>query len=184
MGFGAVRPEVMMVSVTRTLKRWGAALARRTGLDANPLRRGCDRAEAWVRLGLVLAFLIASPLAAIGLGHLTNDASVRAARAQRAAEYHVPAVLLHKVSRNSDDPLYATSQLAWARARWTAPDGQQRVGEVPAAGGQPRRAPGDDLGQPTSASWSTRRSGRARSRAGSSRSSRSPPPSWRCSCSA
>ena len=75
-GFGAVRPEVMMVSVTRTLKRWVAALGRRMGLDANPLRRGYDRAEAWVRLGLVLVFLIASPLAAIGLGHLTNDASV------------------------------------------------------------------------------------------------------------
>ena len=124
-----------MVSVTRTLKRWGAALARRMGLDANPLRRGCDRAEAWVRLGLVLVFLIASPLAAIGLGHLTNDASVRAARAEAAAEFHIPAVLLHKVSRNSDDPLYATSELAWARARWTAPDGRQRVGEVPAAVG-------------------------------------------------
>ena len=135
MGFGTVRPEVMMVSVTRTLKRWVAALGRRMGLDANPLRRGCDRAEAWVRLGLVLVFLIASPLAAIGLGHLTNDASVRAARAERAAEFHIPAVLLHKVSRNSADPLYATSELAWARARWTAPDGRQHVGEVPAAVG-------------------------------------------------
>ena len=132
MRFGAVPPEVMMVSVTRTLKRWVAALARRTGVDANPLRRGCDRAEAWVRLGLVLAFLIASPLAAIGLGHLTNDASVRAARAQAASEQRVPAVLLRKVSRNSNDPLYASSELAWTRARWTAPDGQKRIGEVPA----------------------------------------------------
>jgi hypothetical protein len=122
----------MMVSVTRTLKRSVAALARRMGLDANPLRRGCDRAEAWVRLGLVLAFLIASPLAAMGLGHLTNDASLRAARAQAATEHQVPAVLLHKVSRNSNDSLYAASQLAWARARWTAPDGRQRTGEVPA----------------------------------------------------
>ena len=132
MWFGAVRPEVMMVSVTRTLKRSVAALARRMGLDANPLRRGCDRTEAWVRLGLVLVFLIASPLAAMGLGHLTNDASLRAARAQAATEHQVPAILLHKVSRNSNDPLYAASQLAWARARWTAPDGRQRVDEVPA----------------------------------------------------
>jgi len=33
-------------------------------------------------------------LAAIGLGHLTNDASVRAARAERASEHLIPAVLL------------------------------------------------------------------------------------------
>ena len=124
-----------MVSVTRTLKRWVAALARRMGMDANPLRRGCDRAEAWLRLGLVLVFLIASPLAAFGLGHLTNDASLRAARAEAANEHQVPAVLLHRVSHNSNDPLYSTSELAWAQARWTAPDGRRRVGEVPAAVG-------------------------------------------------
>jgi hypothetical protein len=125
----------MMVSVTRTLKRWVAALARRMGMDANPLRRGCDRAEAWLRLGLVLVFLIASPLAAFGLGHLTNDASVRAARAEAANEHQVAAVLLHRVSHNSNDPLYSTSELAWAQARWIAPDGRRRVGEVPAAVG-------------------------------------------------
>jgi len=124
-----------MVSVTRTLKRWVAALARRMGVDANPLRRGCDRAEAWLRLGLVLVFLIASPLAAFGLGHLTNDTSIRAARAEAANEHQVAAVLLHRVSRNSNDPLYSTSDLAWAQARWTAPDGRRRVGEVPAAVG-------------------------------------------------
>jgi hypothetical protein len=143
----------MMVSVTRTLKRWVAALARRMGLDANPLRRGCDRTEAWVRLGLVLVFLMASPLAAIGLGHLTNDSSVRAARAEAATEHRVPAVLLHKVSRNSNDPLYAASELAWARARWTAPDGRVWVGEVPAPvgsrAGHRERIWVNDLGQLT-----------------------------------
>ena len=140
-----------MVSVTRTLKRWVAALARRMGVDANPLRRGCDRAEAWLRLGLVLVFLIASPLAAFGLGHLTNDASIRAARAEAANEHQVAAVLLHRVSHNSDDPLYSTSELAWAQARWTAPDGRRRVGEVPAAVGSRagRRVPiwVNDVGQ-------------------------------------
>jgi hypothetical protein len=109
-----------------------AALARRAGLDANPLRRGSDRAEAWLRIGLVLVFLLASPLAAIGLGKLTNAASVSAARAQAAHERLVTAVLLDKVARAADDPLYGASGLVWARARWTAPDGQPRVGEVPA----------------------------------------------------
>jgi len=121
-----------MVSVTRTLKRWVTALGRRMGVDGNPLRRGCDRAEGWVRLGLVVVFLVASPLAAIGLGHLTNDASVRAARAQAASEHWIPAVLLDRVSRNPNDPLAGTTQLAWTEAKWTAPDGRQRRGDVPA----------------------------------------------------
>jgi hypothetical protein len=109
-----------------------AALARRAGLDANPLRRGSDRAEAWLRIGLVLAFLIASPLAAIGLGKLTSAASYSAARAQAASEQYVPAVLVEKVARAADDPLYGASGFVWARARWTAPDGQRRTGNVPA----------------------------------------------------
>ncbi len=109
-----------------------AALARRAGLDGNPLRRGSDRAEAWLRIGLVVVFLIASPLAAIGLGKLTNAASASAARAQAASERQVAAVLLDKVARAADDPLYGATGFVWARARWTAPDGQQRAGEVPA----------------------------------------------------
>ena len=112
--------------------RWVAALARRAGLDANPLRRASDRAEAWLRIGLVLVFLIASPLAAIGLGKLTNAASFSAARAQAASERQVNATLLDKVARAADDPLYGASGFVWARARWTAPDGQQRSGQVPA----------------------------------------------------
>ncbi|HUY49620.1 MAG TPA: hypothetical protein VMV92_28545 [Streptosporangiaceae bacterium] len=120
------------MSVTRTPVRWLAALARKIGLDANPLRRGSDRAEAWVRLGLVVVFLVASPLAAVALGHLTSHASMSAARAQAASERQVTAVLVGKATRASDDPLYGSSELVWARARWTAPDGARRTGEVPA----------------------------------------------------
>lgn len=38
------------------------------GLDGNPLRRASDRAEAWIRIGLLAAFLVAGPLAAIVAG--------------------------------------------------------------------------------------------------------------------
>ncbi len=112
--------------------RWLAALARRAGLDANPLRRSSDRAEAWLRIGLVVVFLIASPLAAIGLGKLTSAASATAARSQAASERQVNAVLLDKVARAADDPLYGAAGFVWARAGWTAPDGVRRTGEVPA----------------------------------------------------
>ena len=127
--------------MTRTPKRWVAALAHRAGLDANPLRRGSDRAEAWLRIGLVVVFLIASPLAAIGLGKLTSAASFSAARAQAASERQVTATLLDKVARAADDPLYGATGFVWAKAQWTAPDGQRRIGQVPApVGSQAGRA--------------------------------------------
>src|SRR5260370_23639139 len=40
-------------------------LARALGLDRNPLRRATDRAEAWIRVGLLAVFLIAGPMAAL-----------------------------------------------------------------------------------------------------------------------
>ena len=43
--------------------------ARALGLDRNPLRRVTDRAEAWIRVGLLTVFLIAGPMAALGTGH-------------------------------------------------------------------------------------------------------------------
>jgi hypothetical protein len=42
--------------------------ARALGLDGNPLRRASDRAEAWIRIGLLAVFLIAGPMAALGAG--------------------------------------------------------------------------------------------------------------------
>jgi hypothetical protein len=43
-------------------------LARALGLDGNPLCRASDRAEAWIRAGLIAVFLIVGPLAALGVG--------------------------------------------------------------------------------------------------------------------
>ena len=171
-----------MVNVTRTPRRLGAALARWMGLDANPLRRRTDRVETWVRLALVLAFLVASPLAALGLGRLTSEVSASAARAQAATERQVTAVLLKRASRTPDDSLYAVAEFVYAPARWTAPDGQQRIGEAPAPVGSAagRRV---SIWVDTACGWPTRPSGRSRSPAGSSPSSRSPRPCWASCCS-
>ena len=38
-----------------------ARLARALGLDGNPLRRASDRAEAWIRVGVLVVFLAALP---------------------------------------------------------------------------------------------------------------------------
>ncbi len=42
-------------------------LARTLGLDRNPLRRATDRAEAWIRVGLLAVFLIAGALALLAV---------------------------------------------------------------------------------------------------------------------
>jgi hypothetical protein len=56
-------------------------LARALGLDRNPLRRATDRAEAWIRVGLLAVFLIAGPMAALGAEHWAYHAGIPAARA-------------------------------------------------------------------------------------------------------
>jgi hypothetical protein len=50
-------------------------LARDLGLDGNPLHRASDRAEAWIRAGLVVVFLIGAPMAAVAVGLWTADAA-------------------------------------------------------------------------------------------------------------
>ena len=45
-----------------------ARLARALGLERNPLRRASDRAEAWIRVGLLAVFLIAGPMTALAAG--------------------------------------------------------------------------------------------------------------------
>ena len=69
-------------------------LVRALGLDRNPLRRVSDRAEAWIRAGLLVVFLVAGPLAAIAAAQTTagTQASARAAPAQAAPARPVRAV--------------------------------------------------------------------------------------------
>jgi hypothetical protein len=46
--------------------------------DRNPLRRGCDRAEALISAGLVAAFVIGGPLAALAAGGWASHSGLRA----------------------------------------------------------------------------------------------------------
>ena len=124
-----------MVSVTRRPWRWAAALARRAGIDANPLRRRCDRVEAWARLSLVLVFLVLGPLSVMGMGHWASVTATRTAHAQAAGERLVTAVLPTGAHHTAGYPSFDSPELVWAPARWTAPDGAKRSGEVPAQAG-------------------------------------------------
>jgi hypothetical protein len=105
-------------------------LARALGLDSNPLRRASDRAEAWIRIGLVAVFLVAGPMAALGAGGWAYHAGITAARMQAASA--------HRVNTAAPRPVLAPSHLdradqgsqASARSRWQGTAASARSGEV------------------------------------------------------
>jgi hypothetical protein len=102
-------------------------LARRLGLDGNPLRRRLDKIAACLAALLMAMFLICAPIlsmaAARWVGH-TAAAGQRTARSWR----QVPAVLLRGEPLPDVGWVFGTS---WVKARWTAPDGHQRAGSIP-----------------------------------------------------
>jgi hypothetical protein len=102
-------------------------LARRLGLDGNPLRRRLDKIAACLAALLMAVFLIGAPMlstaAARWVGHAVA-AGQRAARSWR----QVPAVLLRGAPLPDVGGGFGTS---WVRARWTAPDGHMRTGRIP-----------------------------------------------------
>ena len=104
---------------------WLGRLARGWRPDRNPLRRGSDRAETAVLGMLLAAFLAGAPFAAHAAGSWTYAASIREAQAQQAAIHQVRATLLQAAA-----PWSISEGGAEAQARWQAPDGQVRTGQV------------------------------------------------------
>jgi hypothetical protein len=91
-------------------------LARALALDGNPLRRASDRAEAWIRIGLLAVFLIAAPMAAAAAGGWAYHAGVTAARVQAAPAHHVKAAAFQ--------PASAPTYLGRAGQTWARTPGQ------------------------------------------------------------
>ncbi len=110
-----------------------ARLARWLGLDRNPLRRRSDRVESSIMAALLATFLIGAPITAIAAGHLAHAGALRAQQGQQAW-HRVPAMLLDTAPKGASFKNQSAT-FTWVRARWTAPDGSVRVGEVPAAAG-------------------------------------------------
>lgn len=105
-------------------------LARALGLDRNPLRRATDRAEAWIRVGLLAVFLIAGPMAAGAAGAWAYHAGISGARVQTAQTSHdAPAVALQPVFAGGLAKADARSQ-AWLRAQSRDTAASARAGEV------------------------------------------------------
>jgi len=100
-------------------------LLRGRKVDRNPLRRGSDRVETAVLGVLLTAFLAGAPFAAHAAGSWTYATSAREAQAQQAAWHQVRATLLQAAT-----PGGLAEDGSEAQARWKAPDGQARTGEV------------------------------------------------------
>ena len=125
-------------------------LARRIGLDRNPLRRRTDKVASGLTVVLLAVFLIGAPLlsaAAVGWTARTAAADRQAERSRR----QVPAVLLSSASVSASADGFAS--YSWGTARWTAPDGRTRTGDIPVsvavAAGQVVPLWVDQAGSPT-----------------------------------
>jgi hypothetical protein len=103
-------------------------LARALGLDRNPLRRASDRAEAWIRVGLLGIFLIAGPMAALSAGHGAYHAGITVAREPAAPAHRIEPAALRQPPAIAD-PL-RVGRGARAGARGKDPRPSARTGEV------------------------------------------------------
>lgn len=113
----------------RPRSTWIGRLLRGLRFDRNPLRRGSDRVETAI-LGLLLAaFLAGAPFAAHAAGSWAHAASVHQVRVQQTQIHQVTATLLQ------DAPAWTVYTAPDTLARWRAPDGQVRTGELFAQGG-------------------------------------------------
>jgi hypothetical protein len=112
--------------------RWKARLAMALGLDGNPLRRASDRAEAWIRAGLLVILLTAGPTAALAAGQWSAHAAGTGTSVQPHA---VRAVLLQPATTPASPAAAAQGAQVWVRARWESAGGSARTGEVPAPAG-------------------------------------------------
>jgi hypothetical protein len=109
--------------------------------DGNPLRRRLDRVEAVIFGALIVAAMAGAPVAAALGGHWAYVSAQQAARVQRETSHQVQAVLL--AVPGSSPGGYSVTPLVAVQARWTAPNGAVRTGEiaVPAASVKDKTVP-------------------------------------------
>jgi hypothetical protein len=101
-------------------------LARRLGLDGNPLRRRTDKIAVGLAALLVVVFLTAAPVVSM----VAIGAAGRMAAGQQVTRSwrQVSAVVQNAAPA---PPAWELSGYSWVRARWIAPDGRARAGQIP-----------------------------------------------------
>ena len=110
---------------------WAGHLARRKGLEENPLRRTSDRVEAWLTLVLIAAMVLVASWAAWTAARATYRDDVRLVAYERMHRFRVEAVLLE----DAPWPAAAAGGQTAPRsvptmARWPSPDGAIHTGTV------------------------------------------------------
>jgi hypothetical protein len=115
------------------IRRRACRLGRWLGLDGNPLRRRTDKIATWLTAHFLVAILIGAPLFGFAAFTWADRAGAAQQRAERSWR-EVPAVLLRSVPASASlaDGVFGYS---WVPARWTAPDGQVRSGDIPVEAG-------------------------------------------------
>ena len=102
----------------------------------NPLARAADRAEAIARVLLTAVWLCAIPVMIIVASSVWHSVSVAAESAQQSRIATTAQLLEDAPAMTTDDQGVVAYQLVQVAARWVAPDGSERTGTVPAAGGR------------------------------------------------
>jgi hypothetical protein len=133
------------------IRRRPRRLARKLGLDANPLRRRTDKIATWLMVQFLVVVLVGAPLFGIAAFIWAGHAGAAEQRAERSWR-EVPAVLLRSVPA-PDSLAGGVFGYSWVPARWTAPNGQVRSGDIPVevglAAGRKVRLWVDAAGRPT-----------------------------------
>jgi hypothetical protein len=103
--------------------------------DRNPLRRGIDRLETCVLVGLFVALTAVTPFAARLAGHASYLSALHARQEQLVSRHQVHAVLTEEAGPVSG---YSLSAYVLTQASWTSAGGVRRSGDVPAVPGSPK----------------------------------------------
>ena len=103
--------------------------------DRNPLRRGIDRLETCILVGLFVALAAVTPFAARLAGHASYLNALHARQEQLVSRHQVHAVLTEEAAAISG---YSLSAYVLTQASWTSAGGVARSGEVPAVPGSPK----------------------------------------------
>jgi hypothetical protein len=104
--------------------------ARYAGADRNPMRRRCDRLEAWLTVTLTAALLVAGPLLAWQTGRKAYDDVVRASGAVCGQCVLTDAILDTDALGPAPISPSIPVQLPAVPAHWRAIDGSLRTGEL------------------------------------------------------
>ena len=107
-------------------------IARKLGLDGNPLRRRTDKIAAGLAALLLAVFLIGAPFLSVAAADWASRAGAGGQQAERSW-HQVSAVLLQDAPGPSATGGVLRSYQVLAR--WWAPDGRARTGRIPVSAG-------------------------------------------------